>query len=128
MATFTLRDETPAGGTLGDLVLPGLPDRMTVRALLRLRIREEVARHNAAPSRLFTGLVCPDGALAAPAGHRLPSVRRLDWERQAAIAERAFTRNGFIVLTGDHQVDDLDEEVAADTELVFIRLVQLVGG
>jgi hypothetical protein len=128
MATFTLRDETPAGGALGDLRLTGLPERMTVRALLRLRVREEVARHNAAPSRRFTGLVCPDDARAAVSGHLLPVARRLDWERQAAIAERAFERNGFIVLTGDHQVDDLDEEVTHDTELVFIRLVQLVGG
>jgi hypothetical protein len=128
MATFTLRDETPAGGALGDLRLTGLPEHLPVRTLLRLRVREEVARHNAAPSRHFTGLVCPDDARSTVTGHVLSSPRRIDWERQATIAERAFERNGFIVLTGDHQVTDLDEEVSHDTELVFIRLVQLVGG
>ncbi|HZE31903.1 MAG TPA: hypothetical protein VE198_10750 [Actinoallomurus sp.] len=130
MATLALRDETATGGRPAETILTGLADRMTVRELVRLRVREEVARHNASPSRHFAGLVRPDDAETEANGYRLREARRLDWERQAAIAERAFARNGFIVLVGDRQVDSLEEVVDLEvhTELVFIKLVQLVGG
>ncbi len=130
MATLAVRDETTSGGAVSETTLTGLPDRLTVRELVRLRVREEVARHNASPSRDFAGLVSPDGARPAPGGYRLAEPRRLDWERQADIAERAFARNGFIVLVGDRQVDDLDEvvDLTVHGELVFIKLVPLVGG
>ena len=54
----------------------------------------------------------------------------IDWEQQADRAVRAFARNGFFVLVGDRQVTDLDEvlELTADSDIRFIRLVQLVGG
>ncbi len=53
--------------------------------------------------------------------------------RRAADRERAlkaFTANGLIVLVGDRQVTELDEEVevTADTEVTFLRLIPLVGG
>lgn len=130
MATLALRDETASGGALGSLSLTGLPDRLTVRELLRLRVREEVARHNASPSRRFAGLVRPDDAEVVPDGYRLRQARPLDGERQAAIAERAFAGNGFIVLIGDRQAEDLDEVVDLDAcdEVVFIKLIPLVGG
>jgi hypothetical protein len=49
---------------------------------------------------------------------------------QADLAERAFQRNGFFLLAGDRQVDDLDQvvDLTTDTEVVFIKLVPLVGG
>lgn len=130
MATLALRDETATGGALASLSLTGLPDRLTVREVLRLRVREEVARHNAAPSREFAGLVRPDDAELTPGGYRLRETRRLDWERQADIAERAFAGNGFIMLIGDRQVEDLDEVVNLEEceEVIFIKLIQLVGG
>jgi hypothetical protein len=130
MATVALVDQTATGGALASLSLTGLPDRLTVRELLRLRVREEVARHNAAPTRRFTGLVRPDDAEPVPGGYRLRHARHLDWERQADIAERAFAGNGFIMLIADRQVEDLDETVDLDVceEVVFIKLIQLVGG
>jgi hypothetical protein len=130
MPAVTFRDETAAGAPVAGFQVAGLPDRLTVRELIRLRVREEVARHNARPSDRFHGLVRPDGAEAEPNGHRLRGPRRLDWERQADIAERAFLGNGFFVLAGDRQVEDLDEEIdlTGDPDLVFIRLVPLVGG
>ncbi|TYB42775.1 hypothetical protein [Actinomadura chibensis] len=130
MPAVTFRDETATGKPVAEVTVEGLPDRMTVRELIRLRVREEVARHNARPSERFRGLVRPDDAEAELNGYRLPGPRRLDWERQAEIAERAFRGNGFFVLAGDRQVDDLDEEVdlTADPDLVFVKLVPLVGG
>ncbi|MFA1545377.1 hypothetical protein [Actinomadura chokoriensis] len=130
MPAVTFRDETATGRPVAEVQIAVLPERMTVRELVRLRVREEVARHNARPAERFNGLVRPDGAEAELNCYRLREPRRLDWERQAEIAERAFLGNGFFVLAGDRQVEDLDEEIdlAACPDLVFIKLVPLVGG
>jgi hypothetical protein len=95
-----------------------------------MRVREEVARHNARPSRHFRGLVRPEDAEAELNGYRLREPRPIYWERQADLAEWAFQRNGFFLLVGDRQADDLDQvvDLATDTEIVFIKLVPLVGG
>ncbi|MGW5458350.1 hypothetical protein [Streptomyces sp. NPDC003996] len=130
MATVTFRDETATGKPLTEWEVTGVPERMTVRELIRLRVREEVARHNARPSNRFNGLVRPDDAETELNGYRLREPRRIDWERQAEIAERAFLANGFFMLAGDRQVEDLDEivDLTVDPDLVFIKLVALVGG
>ncbi|MEU9382181.1 hypothetical protein AB0D38_14780 [Streptomyces sp. NPDC048279] len=130
MATVTFRDETATGKPLTDWEVSGLPERMTVQELIRLRVREEVARHNARPTSRFNGLVRPDDAETELNGYRLREPRRIDWERQAEIAERAFLANGFFILAGDRQVVDLEEvvDLTADPNLVFIKLVALVGG
>jgi hypothetical protein len=91
--------------------LPGLPESLTARELIRLRVREEVARYNAAPAPRFRGLVQPAGA-------------------EADAAERAFARNGFFMLAGDRQIEDLDDVIplTGDPEVAFIRLIPLAGG
>lgn len=130
MATVTFRDETATGRPVTEFEVAGLPEHLTVRELIRLRVREEVARHNDRPGDRFNGLVRPDDAEAELNGYRLRESRRIDWERQAEIAERAFLSNGFFVLAGGRQVEDLDEvvDLTADPGLVFIKLVALVGG
>ncbi|WP_131732975.1 hypothetical protein [Actinomadura formosensis] len=130
MPAVSFRDETAAGTPGAAFRVEGVPERMTLRELIRLRVREEVARHNARPSDRFNGLVRPDDAETELNGYRLREPRRLDWERQADIAERAFLANGFFVLAGDRQVEDLDEEIDLTTDpgLVFIKLVPLAGG
>ncbi|WP_225839316.1 hypothetical protein [Streptomyces sp. NK08204] len=130
MATVTFRDETATGKPVTEWEVTGLPERMTVRELIRLRVREEVTRYNSGPSNRFNGLVRPDDAETELNGYLLREPRRIDWERQAGIAERAFLANGFFVLAGDRQVEDLDDvvDLTADPDLVFIKLVALVGG
>lgn len=110
--------------------VPDVPDSITVRELVRLRVREEVARFNAAPTGRFQGLVRPSDAEVDLNGYRLTRPRRLDWERQADVACKAFARNGFFVLVGDRQVEDLEEVVDLTTacDVAFVKLVQLVGG
>jgi hypothetical protein len=126
---MTIRDETAAGRTTGSMVLD-LPDRVTLRELIRLRVREEVARHNARPTDRFNGLVRPTAAEEDLNGYRLRTPSRIDWERQADAAVTAFGRNGFFVLVGDRQVEDLDTELGLDeaSEVAFVKLVPLVGG
>ncbi|AOR31127.1 hypothetical protein BFF78_08775 [Streptomyces fodineus] len=130
MATVTFRDETATGRPVAEWEVAGLPERMTVRELIRRRVQEEVARHNARPSSRFNGLVRPDDAETELNGYPLREPRRIDGERQAEIAERSFMANGFFVLAGDRQVEDLDEvvDLTVDPDLVFIKLVALVGG
>ncbi|MER5909139.1 hypothetical protein ABT124_01225 [Streptomyces sp. NPDC001982] len=130
MATVTFRDETATGKAVAAWEVEGVPDLMTVRELIRLRVREEVARYNARPGHRFNGLVRPDDAETDLNGYRLRTPRPLDWQRQAEVAERAFLANGFFVLTGDRQIEGLDEvvDLGTDSDLVFIKLVALVGG
>ncbi|MEU4411072.1 hypothetical protein AB0F88_41760 [Streptosporangium sp. NPDC023963] len=131
MATVTFRDETATGKPLHEFALPDLPESISARELVRLRVREEVARFNAEPSARFNGLVRPVDAEVELNGYRTGGVRRrVDWERQADIAERAFRRNGFVLLVGERQIDDLSEtiDLTADPVVSFIKLVPLVGG
>ncbi|MET9344271.1 MULTISPECIES: hypothetical protein [unclassified Nonomuraea] len=130
MASVVFRDETATGRALEEFSLPGLPERISARELVRLRVRAEVARHNATPSQHFRGLVKPSDAEAELNGYRMRTARKLDWERQADAAEAAFARNGFLLLVGDRQIEDLDTEIDLTTDPVvsFVKLVPLVGG
>jgi hypothetical protein len=112
------------------ITLDGIDEQITLRDLVRTRVREEVARYNARQGEMFAGLVMPEGAEPTRAGFRMARPRRIDWEQQADRAIEAFGRNGFFVLVADRQVTDLDEvlQLTADSDIRFIRLVQLVGG
>ncbi|MEV4516614.1 hypothetical protein AB0K00_47650 [Dactylosporangium sp. NPDC049525] len=124
-----IHDETAAGRVVSALELD-VSGPVRLRELIRLRVREEVARYNARPVERFQGLVRPTAAEADLNGYRMATPARIDWEQQADAALTAFDRNGFFVLVGDRQVEDLDEELTLDeaARVVFIRLVQLVGG
>jgi hypothetical protein len=131
MATVRIRDELRAGRVRDEgVLLVELPDRVSVRDLIRTRVREEVARANApgaGPRRL---LVAPVAAEETVNGYRLRKRRRIDWERQAEVAVEAFRKQAFFVFVDGKQVDDLDDQVAvgADTDVRFVRLMPLVGG
>ena len=130
VATVTFRDETATGKALHSFQVLNVPDVITVRELVRLRVREEVARYNSAPTGRFQGLVRPADAEVELNGYRVAAPRRLDWEQQADAACAAFERNGFFVLVGDRQVVNLQEtvELSAASDVAFIKLVPLVGG
>ncbi|MGW4940199.1 hypothetical protein ACWEOZ_01220 [Actinoplanes sp. NPDC004185] len=130
MAEVMVRDETMAGRAIDEWILPDLPDEITARELLRLRVREEVARFHATTGDVFRGLVRPVAAAETPAGFTVRRGQRLDWAAQADAACQAFTRNGFVMIVGRHQVDDLDQliDLRGDPTVAFIRLVPLVGG
>jgi hypothetical protein len=126
----TIKDQSGAGRVGQTTTLEEVPDRITLRDLIRTRVRDEVARYNAAPTPVFGGLVMPEGAQPAPGGFLMPRPRRIDWEQQADNAIESFSRNGFFVLVDDRQVTELDAplRLTADTDIRFIRLVQLIGG
>jgi hypothetical protein len=130
MATLTVHDRTATGRGIDSIVIDNVPDRITIRELIRTRVRDEVARYNLRPSASFRGLVAPDGAVPEIAGYRMPKPRRLDWERQADVAVDAFGRNGFFILVNGRQALELDEliDVSDTGDVAFVKLVQLVGG
>lgn len=130
MATLTIHDRTTMGRGIDSIVIDDLPDRITVRDLIRTRVRDEVARHNLQPNERFRGLVAPDGATQEALGYRLRTPRRIDWEIQANAAITAFGRNGFFLLVNGRQLTELDEEitVAETHDVAFVKLVPLIGG
>lgn len=130
MAEVLVRDETMSGREIESWVLPGLPDLISARELVRLRVREEVARHNAAGGSVFRGLVRPAAARETARGFELSGGGWVDWVAQADTACTAFDRNGFVLIVGDRQVEDLAEmiDLRAASAVAFIRLVALVGG
>jgi len=130
MATLTIEDRTATGTPTGSIDLPDVPDRITLRDLIRLRVREEVARYNLAPGREFIGLVQPDGSVLGRGGYEMPAPRRIEWERQADIALESFMRNGFFVMVNGKQETELDREIVLTQmlDVGFIKLTPLVGG
>ena len=130
MPSLTVEDRTGTGRPTGSITLPDLPERITLRDLIRIRVREEVARYNLQPLETFKGLVQPDGSTQTLDGFRLPKPRRIDWERQADIAIDQFGRNGFFVMVDGKQVVDLDAtlDLRGPMDVGFIRLTPLIGG
>ena len=127
---LTVRDGTPNGQVTGELVLHDLSSHMTVRDLIRTRVREEVARYNLSLGEYFQGLVQPMDAEEAAGGYRMKRRRAIEWDKQADIAENGFLANRFFLLVGDRQVTELDEQLDIDskTDIRFVKLVPLVGG
>ncbi len=130
MPTLTIEDRTATGTPTGSITMPDMPDRITLRDLIRLRVREEVARYNLRPVERFNGLVQPAGAQPTLGGFLMGKPRRIDWEVQADIAIESFLRNGFFVLIDGRQVTDLDAEVrlTGTLDVGFVKLTPLVGG
>jgi hypothetical protein len=128
--TLTIRDEVNTGRPVGSVTLEGLPERITLRDLIRARVREEVEMRNADPGRAMRTLVEPTNAEVTLNGSKLREPKWTDWEAQAEIAEEAFRSNGFFVLVGGRQVTDIDHELTLtpQTDVRFLKLMPLVGG
>jgi hypothetical protein len=129
-ATLIIHDETASGRRTNTFTLDCLTERMTVRELIRARIYQEVQDYNQREPEYFRGLVEPSNAERVLNGFKLKARRKIDWEEQYQRALEAFGRNGFFVLVGDKQAENLDQEfeIKVDTEVSFVKLVPLVGG
>lgn len=123
-------DETTSGSRSDGWGLEIAEERLTVRELIRRRVFQEVAEYNARTPEVFQGLVQPQDAERVLNGYAMRTARRIDPEAQTELALKAFAGNGFLVLVGDRQVTDPDEEIelALGTEITFLKLVALVGG
>jgi hypothetical protein len=128
--TLTIHDETTSGNKTHSFTLECLTERLTVRELIRARIYQEVQDYNQRQPEYFRGLVQPTEAERVLNGYKLKAQRQINWQEQYDRALDAFGRNGFFVLVGERQAENLDDEfeVKVDTAISFVRLVPLVGG
>ena len=103
---------------------------VTLRALIRDRLQQEVDRYNQTLPETFQGLVQPEESEQILNGFRLKTKRPLDWEAQCSRACFSFEKNGFLVLVDGKQVTELDQpfDLKENSEIDFIKLVPLVGG
>ena len=125
---ISLHDETTTGESRSAGTFQFDTAKLTLRELIRLRVRQEVARFNAADYEMFQGLVQPEESERVLNGVRIRPV--LDCDKQFAKAVAAFKGNGFLVLVDDRQIMDLDEtlQLTAQSKITFLRLVPLIGG
>jgi hypothetical protein len=105
-------------------------ERITVRELIALRVRQEVETYNRDHTGLFVGLVRPTQAEQTLNGFKLTPERLLDWQGQIDSALDAFEANGFVILVNERQVESLNDaiDLADQPTVTFLKLVQLVGG
>lgn len=129
-STITIFDESAPGKTQATFILELDVRKLTLRELIRQRVREEVARFNAARGEVFQGLIEPTESERVLNGYKLKKFRTLDWQRQFQTALDSFTANGFFVLVDGEQIEELDEplELGKTAEVRFIKLMPLVGG
>ncbi len=137
---ITIRDESTGLGHEDRVFTIEMPsESMTVRELIRERVYQEVDdfnRNARQQSELpkYHGLVEPEASeqnLNANSSTRQPKrPRQLDWKKQLQVAIDAYEHNRFLVLVGDEQTTSLEQtiELTPSTEVVFLKLVMLVGG
>lgn len=121
---IALRDLSRTGHELGGAEVGGLSATTSLRDILRIRIRSEVARYNAAPGTVFDGLVQPADAVRHRDGHHLATPRPLDPDRLVTAAEEAVAAGvlGFL-LEGDF-VTELDRDIHVDDHEELVLVLQ----
>ena len=105
-------------------------ETISVRELIRKRVYQEVEEFNTRQPEVFRLLVQPGDAERTNNGFRMRQPRQIDADDQYAQAIEAFDRNGFVVLVGNRQVEQLDANIPLrpETLVTFLKLVPLVGG
>ena len=125
---LSILDETTLGEEIsaGEFQFDDSP--LTVREIIRFRVRQEADRFNTSVVSEFRGLVRPEESERVLNGEKARPI--LDWEKQYAKALAAFRGNGFLILIDDRQVMDLDETIylTPHTKIAFLKLVPLIGG
>lgn len=129
-AVLKIWDETPGQGRREAVELRLASERITVAQLIRRRVEAEVEAHNSLAKKIFQGLVQPTESERVLNGFRLNKRRKLDVERQVKAAQEAFSKNGFVLLFDDRQIEDPDEmlTITPTSNAIFLKLVPLVGG
>lgn len=122
MAEIRMRDVSRSGHVLGGARVGDLPERLTIRELLRARIRGEVAAYNADPGATFAGLVQPADSIRHTDGYRMEEPRPLDPDQLITAAEEAVAADMLSFRLGAETVSDLDRElvVAEHDEVVAV--------
>jgi hypothetical protein len=130
MTSVLIKDESTAAKNNHTWTLEFLDETIPAREFLRRRIYEEVLEYNSKHLEKYNGLVQPTPLEQTLNDSSVKTKRKLDWEAQYQTAVEAFSRNGFVMLWNDKQIEDLDEmlELREGCTATFLKLVPLVGG
>lgn len=127
---LTIKDESPDGKLLQELILTFETEVVTVKDIITERVLQEVDAYNKKLPLYFNGLVEPTEAERTINGFKLKARRVIDGEQQVYTALHAFQKNAFFVLIDEIQSESLEQEIELNgSPLVsFIKLTPLVGG
>jgi len=128
--TIMVKDETFGGETTNSFALKFLNAEVTAEDIIRERVQHEVDLYNRKTTSRFSGLVQPTHAEQQLNGYHIKKPRKIRADAQIEAALKAFTRNGFIVLIDDAQVESLSQKITLrdEMEISFLKLTPLVGG
>ena len=128
-AILTVRDESLDRCNAHEWFLDVLTERLSVRELIQSRIFQEVDDYNARHPHSFRGLIQPAARDRATRRHDC-FLGAIDKQKQFESACEAFEAGRLVILIGDAQADDLDDEfdVQPGTAVTFLRLTLIVGG
>ncbi len=129
MNTLIIKDETAVGKLLHEIELQFKEDSITVEALIRKRVEQEVKSYNDLGNA--NRLVQPTEFEEKLNKTQTKNTKnKIDVEKQIYVALDAFQQNRFFILVGNEQVDQLDAPiiVSKDTDISFVKLTPLVGG
>lgn len=127
---LTIKDESPAGKLLQELILTFETEVVTVKDIITERVLQEVDAYNKKLPLYFNGLVEPTEAEKTINGFKLKPRKVIDGEKQVYTALHAFQKNTFFVLINDIQAESLEQEIELNERplVSFIKLTPLVGG
>ena len=127
---LVIHDEDARGNRIHTSRLVNEEDSLTVEALIRLRVESEVKRFNTQRPLCFFSLVQPEGVDITPRGYRLKEHRDIDSAAQSTIAVAAFEKKSYIINANGRDFQSLDEviELKDDTEISFIKFMEIIGG
>ena len=125
-----IRDENSTGDKLAERTFEFYVEYITVRELIEARVTQELEGYKKGDDDIYYGLVEPTEAERLLNGCKPKSGITINLEKQKKAAIQAFENNGFFLIVDDKQLDDLDERIMihSATEVVFLKLVPLIGG
>src|SRR5438552_17871164 len=85
--------------------------KISLRALLRERVRREVESFNLHHPEVYQGLVQPEESELILNGYQVKRMHTLDPEREYQNALQSYASNGFLVFAAGRQIESLDEEI-----------------
>lgn len=119
-----MRDVSHAGHELGRAKLDGLPTTVALGELLRIRVRDDVARYNADPGPVFRGLVQPADSVRHSDGHHMRAPRPLDADRLVTAAEEAVAAGVLWFTVGGETLTDLGRHIDAEEHDEIIAVLR----
>lgn len=124
-----VEDKSPGGPPSVQYSLEFASERVTVRDLISVYVRDRVERNNGTMLPKTANFEAEEERILNPARDKRPAPQ-FNCEVEVEKAFTAFSKNRFFVLIDAKQVGDLDEEITVTprTKVTFLRLVPLVGG